>query len=163
MSSHAHRHVERRHSDAIALELGVEGFDGKPVRGYAPHFHPLRIPLNMMIDTVILRIARSIERRPYGTVQQSAGRLEPPQDSIAQHAAEVRQFRQMSLDETEFGRIDADHRELWSLGDLHSGSGFPRTVASLVFCADRFQRRKFGGLFVWAAPISRPMESGRAR
>src|ERR1700722_12546227 len=102
MSSHAHRPVERRHSDAIALEPGVEGLGGKPVCGYSPHFHPLRIPLDMMIDTVILRIARGIEGRPYRTVQECTGRLEPAQDSVAEYAAEIRQVRQMRLDETEF-------------------------------------------------------------
>ena len=119
MSSHAHRHVERRHSDAIALELGVEGLGRKPIRGYSAHFHPLRIPLDMMVDAVILRIARGIERRPYRTVQKSTGRLEPAQDPVAEHAAEIGEFRQMRLDETEFGGVDTDHRKLWSLCSVH--------------------------------------------
>src|ERR1700693_340725 len=107
MGSHAPRDLEGRHSDAIALDVGVEGLGGKPVRGYSPHFHPPRIPLDMMVDAVILRIARCIERRPYGTVQKGTGRLEPAQDPVAQHAAEIREFRKMRLDETEFGGIDA--------------------------------------------------------
>src|ERR1700722_14945760 len=122
MSSHAHWHVERRHSDAVALKLGVEGLGGKPVGGDSPHFHPLRIPLDMMIDAVILRIARGVERRPHGTVQESTGRLEPPQDPVAEHAAEIRELLQMRLDEAEFRGIDADHRQLWSLDGVHPES-----------------------------------------
>src|ERR1700704_2311086 len=77
VSPQAYRYVQRSDAQAAALELHVKRLDGQPIRGDAPESHQRRVPLKMMVDAVILRIAGSVKRRPHRTIQQCTGRSQP--------------------------------------------------------------------------------------
>ncbi len=144
------RHVDREDPATAALEIRPEGFAVEPVGGQAPELHPIRVPLEVVVDPVRAGTRRRVEGGPHGPGQEVGGRANRVQRPARQDRCQVRQRARGRPDEAEVRRVQADHGQ--AAGGAHAGR-FARLASAAERAAASIQR-------TFSTASSKPGEKG---